>query len=157
MNVSDNFKLIGISMLVIVGLAACGKQATADRMNNPDEFLQHLVSTNAVVLGTVEGEASPSIEISFSNGHMGRDFMPGGGMMKSGPALPGTTPYATCVGFTGTSFRGAKNDLNLCVTVRDFEYRGVVLKRGDLYIADEYGRNKYGDNPSGIVYHARVK
>lgn len=160
MKVPKNFKLISISMLLIVGLAACGKQAsTTDRMTNPDEFLQHLVSTNATVLGTRDGETSPSYLITFSNGYM-MSGRPGEKPVSSGQVFKGGSPNATCVGF---NYRivAASQDF-LCVAVRDSgEYdsvavKSVAVKKGDLYITHQVEAGSFGRGFTEI-YRAQVQ
>ena len=165
MKVSANFKFIGISMLFIVGLAACNKEETVMGSNsntnnstaveNPEGFLNHLVSTQAVVLGAEDGKTEPSIQISFSNGHM-VSGAPGKDFAFSGPVLRGSTPYLTCVYFS-MDFMGAGSSEELCLTVRDFKIQGIALKKGDLYIVNEFEANaKRGDPGQTVVYRAQV-
>ncbi len=151
MKISEKFKMIGITMLIIVGLVASGKQAAA----TPDEFLHHLVSTNAIVLGTKDGETKPSYQVSFSNGYMQSGAPGDDHPLSSGQVISGGSPNATCVGFDYKTLGTQAQDF-LCVTVRDFTTSGVALRKGDLFIQESVEKSFFGSGFSN-VYRAQVK
>jgi len=161
MSASKSFKLIGISMLVVVWLAACGKQGVSETAENkspaanPAGYLQHLVSTNAVVLGTKEGETTPSYQISFSNGYMESGAPGDDHPISSGQIFNGGSANATCIGFNYESLGSNAHDF-LCVTIRDFKPSGVDLKKGDLFIQEQQEKSMFGNGFSS-VFHAQVK
>lgn len=156
-----------MAMLIVVGLTACDKEKAsvmervvaqqqteeAERVANPDKFLQHLVSTNAAVLGTKESENTPSLQISFSNGYM-ETGAPGKMPLWYGQSFSAGSPHSTCIGFDHQFF--ALVHEYVCVTIRDFQALGNDFKRGDLYIEQTFEDSSLGRGATQY-YRAHVK
>jgi hypothetical protein len=140
MNVTENFRLIGISMLIMAGLVSCGKTEPAwnetERAANPDKFLEHLVSTNATVIGK-DTSGNAENQISFSNGNM--EY----GWVGENPIIIAPILHSVGYGRTGSCVyinapiipnKNYDSEIDLCLADRNFDYMGTSYKAGDLYI-----------------------
>ena len=116
----------------------------------PSSKLRQIVKSNALVRGYIDNQSIPSIEISFSNGHMDAVSQPGLEVTPPGSARnpfteglvhDASTPNATCVGIETEDRLGAyygelagtwskrngmpHQQIMLCIAVRDFTMQTV--------------------------------